>query len=154
MGAGGRAGKSRGAGGAGRAGKTGWLEVGMVEGFMIAGSVAILLAAESIVGIFSTEPELVAIASTFLRIAVAGFVLMGLVAVLQQCLMGVGDTVPPMIAGLVTVWLVQVPLAFILPGVTGLGVYGVRWAMVAGIVLGAIAYPIYFRMGRWKRTKI
>jgi putative MATE family efflux protein len=154
MAAGVLAGQNLGAGQPERAERSGWLAVGMVEGLMLTGSAAILIAAESIVGIFSTEPELVAIASTFLRIAVAGYVMMGPVAVLQQCLMGVGDTVPPMIAGLATIWAVQVPLAFILPEVTGLGVYGVRWAMVAGPVLGAIVYPIYFRTGRWKRKKV
>jgi Na+-driven multidrug efflux pump len=51
-------------------------------------------------------------------------------------------------------WLAQIPLAFILPRVTSLGVYGVRWAMVSGVVLGSIAYIMYFRLGRWKHKKV
>jgi len=49
---------------------------------------------------------------------------------------------------------VQVPLAFFLPSVTNLGVYGIRWAIVAGMVVGAVAYLIYFRLGRWKLKKV
>jgi Na+-driven multidrug efflux pump len=113
-----------------------------------------LLWAEERVGLFNTEPGLVARASTFLRIATAGYLVLGLNAVLMQCLSGVGDTLPPMIFGLVTVWLVQLPLAFLLPRVTDLGVYGIRWAIVSGLVAGASAYTVYFRMGRWKRKKV
>ncbi len=61
---------------------------------------------------------------------------------------------PPMLIGLVIVWLVQFPLAFLLTRVTEFGVYGVRWAIVAHLVVGAVAYITYFRLGRWKRKKV
>jgi len=147
-------GQNLGAGQPGRAEKSGWLAVGLVEGFMLICSLAILLWAESVVGIFNTEPGLVKIASIFLRIAAAGYVVLGVAAVLMQCLSGAGDTVPAMLVSLVTMWVVQLPLAILLPQVTNLGVYGVRWAIVAGIVVGAVAYVTYFRLGRWKRKKV
>jgi len=137
-----------------RAERTGWLAVGLVGGFMLIASVAILLWPEGIIRIFTTEPGLVEIASVFLRIATAGFLVAGVVVVLQQSILGAGDTVPPMIVGLVTVWVVQLPLAFFLSRFTNLGVYGVRWAIVAGMVVGAVTYIIYFRLGRWKRKRV
>jgi len=51
-------------------------------------------------------------------------------------------------------WAVQLPLAYFIPKVTDLGVYGVRWAMVAGMWFGTIFFTIYFRMGRWKQKKV
>jgi len=137
-----------------RAEKSGWLGVGLVQPFMVICSVAILLWAESIVRIFSPEADLIAVASTFLRIAAAAYVVMSIPAVLMQCLYGAGDTLPLMLVSLVTVWVVQLPLAFLLSQVTNLGVLGVRWAMVAGMVSGAVAYMTYFRLGRWKRKKV
>ncbi|MBA7496065.1 putative FMN/FAD exporter YeeO [subsurface metagenome] len=137
-----------------RAERSGWLAVGLVEGFMVVCSVAVVLWAESIIRIFSPEPELVEVASTFLRIAAAGYLFLGFTAVLQNCISGAGDTMPPMLFALVIMWLVQLPLAFLLSQVTNLGVYGVRWAIVAGMLVGAIAYIIYFRLGRWKRKKV
>ncbi len=137
-----------------RAERSGWLAVGFAEGIMIIFSLTILLVAEGIVHIFSSEPALVELASTFLRIAAAGYLVMGLGGVLQQCLNGAGDTLVPMVIMLLNMWLVQVPLAFFLSRVTGLGMYGVRWAMVAGTVTAAIVYTIYFRAGRWKRKKV
>ena len=137
-----------------RAEKGGWLAVSLVEGFMLICSVAVLLWAESIISIFSTETGLVEIASTFIRIEAAGYLVMGFVAVLQMCLSGAGDTLPPMLFSLLMIWVVLLPLAFFLPQVTNLGMYGVRWAIVASAVAGAVAYATYFRMGRWKRKKV
>ncbi len=148
------AGQNLGAGQPERAEKSAWLAVGLVEGVAVIGSVVILLAAENIVQIFSAEPGLVEIAGTFLRIAVAGFVVMGFMAVMMQALSGAGDTVPPMIISVLTVWLVTLPLAYFLPKVTTLGVYGVRWAMVAGMVVPGVAQTIYFKAGRWKRKQV
>jgi Na+-driven multidrug efflux pump len=61
---------------------------------------------------------------------------------------------PAMIFSVLIVWGVQMPLAFALPGITGLGVYGVRWAMVAAIFVGMIVFVIYFKTGRWKRKRV
>ena len=148
------AGQNLGAGQPERAERTGWLGTSLVEGVVVIGSVAIWFWAESIVRIFSPEPGLVQIASTFLRIAIAGLLMMGFTAVLMQCLMGVGDTVPPMLVSIISIWLVQLPLAYFVPQVTDLGVYGVRWAMVSGMFIQAIAFTTYFRAGRWKHKKV
>jgi Na+-driven multidrug efflux pump len=121
-----------------------------VEGIMIVCSVVILVAAENIVRIFSVEAGLVEFAGAFLRIAVTGYIVLGFVAVLMNTLSGSGDTVPPMVVGMATVCLVTLPLAYILPRFTTLGVYGVRWAMVADLVIPAFVFIIYFRRGRWK----
>jgi putative MATE family efflux protein len=137
-----------------RAERTGWLATGIVEAIMLLASVAILVWAEAVIHIFTDESDLVEIGGVFLRIATAGFIVSGLVTILQQSIAGAGDTLPPMIIGLVTVWAVQIPLAYFLPQATTLGVYGVRWAIVAGMVAGAVAYAIYFRLGRWKRKRV
>jgi len=137
-----------------RAARGGWLAVALVEVFMVVCAAAILLWAENIIGIFNSEPDLVEIASIFLRIASVGYLAVGFTAVLQNCISGAGDTVPAMVVSLVIIWVVQLPLAFLLPRMAELGVYGVRWAIVAGIVLGSVAYIIYFRWGRWKHKMV
>jgi Na+-driven multidrug efflux pump len=96
----------------------------------------------------------VSIGATFLRIATAGYIVMGLTAVLQQCISGSGDTIPPMLVSIATMWLIQLPLAYFLSHFTSLQVYGVRWAIVGGTVINTIAYTIYFRLGRWKRKRV
>jgi putative MATE family efflux protein len=137
-----------------RAEKTGWMGAGFLAGIMVIVSLTILLWAENIVGIFSSDPELIKIAGTFLRIASAGYLVMGITAALQQCVNGAGDTMIPMVIMLLNMWAVQVPLAYFLPKVTELGVFGVRWAIVAGTATAAIIYAVYFRLGRWKNKVV
>lgn len=148
------AGQNMGANQPTRAEKSGWLGVGFSESILIISSVAMAIWAPQVVRVFNSEPGVVEICSTFLRIAAVGYLFYGFAAVLADCLNGVGDTMIPMIAGLTTMWLIQIPLAYFLPKWTDLGVFGVRWAMVAALAGRAITYIIYFRAGRWKRKKI
>jgi putative MATE family efflux protein len=138
----------------GRAAKSGWLAMGFVTGFMIICSVVLLVWSENIIGLFNVEPDLVKFGAIFLRIAVVGYLGVSIVYVLQYSISGAGDTMPPMLIILVMLWVIQLPLAFLLSRYTDLGVYGIRWAIVIGFVIGAIAFMIYFWNGRWKRKKI
>jgi Na+-driven multidrug efflux pump len=137
-----------------RAERGAWLAVGFVEVFLVACSIVILLWAENIMGIFTTEPSLIHLGSIFLRIATASYLVLALVLVLQSSIAGAGDTVPNMIINVGMIWAVQLPLAFLLPRVTDLGIFGVRWAIVASTFAGTIAYVTYFRLGRWKTKKV
>ncbi len=148
------AGQNLGARQPGRAEKTGWIAGGFLSGVFVIVSAAVLIWAEYIVRIFDNDPELVVIASLFLRIACANWVVMGLTNVFQQCVNGAGDTMVPMIIMIVNMWLMQIPMAYFLSRIPGLGVYGVRWGIVAGTVVAAALYTIYFSMGKWKYKKV
>jgi len=137
-----------------RAEKTGWIAAALFTCVSINGSLIIWFFAENIVHVFNSEPELVKITAGFLRINIVTYLVFGLVVVLMNCLNGVGDTYIPMWTTLLTMWLVQVPMAYVLPRVTDLGVYGVRWGIASAIVLRAVTYTIYFKHGRWKRKKV
>lgn len=147
-------GQNLGAGQPEKAKKSAWVAVGFVEGFMVACSILILVFSKNIIGIFSSEPELIEIGSNFMRIATAGYLVIALSSVLQNCIAGAGDTLPNMIVSITVVWLIQLPLAFFLPQATGLGIYGIRWAMVISTIAAAFAYAAYFISGRWKTKKI
>ena len=148
------AGQNLGAGQPERAEKTGWQAAGLATGVMLVGSVVIWFWAEYAVRIFNTEPALVEIAGTFLRIEIVSYLVFGFVIVLSQCLNGVGDTMIPMLVTLLSMWGIQVPLAYFLPKVPNLGVYGVRWAIVTAMVGRAVIYTTYFKLGRWKRKRV
>jgi len=137
-----------------RAERSGWIGGALVTAVVVVLGAAIAIWAETIVRIFNNDPELVATASAFLRIAVVGYLAMGMGAALQQCIMGSGDTVVPLIIGLVAGWGIQMPLTLFLTRVAESGVYGVRWAMVVPVAISGVAYIIYFRRGRWKRMQV
>ena len=154
MGAGVLAGQNLGAGQPDRAQRTAWLAVAVCSALALLVSIIIWFWAEGITRIFTPEAEVIDIAAAFLRIEIVSLLVISLAVVLSQCLNGVGDTLPVMLANLVTMWGMVVPLAYFLPQVGNLGVYGVRWAMVTGVVCRTVFYSIYFLRGRWKRKKV
>ncbi len=107
-----------------------------------------------LLSIFSPSPELMEVASTWLRIQAVGFVMMGASMVFMQSYNTAGDTLVPMIVVLLTIWGVQQPLAYLLPRVTELGQYGVAWAPVVGIVARLSLYVPYFFWGPWLKKKV
>lgn len=138
----------------GRAARTAWTAIGWFTGIMFIFSIAIWFWAGYIVRIFNPEPELIDIASKFLKIQITSYMCNGLMMVMMNVMNSVGDTLIAFIIDLVTMWGIRVPLAVLLPHVANLGVYGVRWALVADTVSSAIVFIIYFQSGRWKKKKI
>jgi MATE family, multidrug efflux pump len=137
-----------------RAEKSGWLATGLVEAIMVTIVVVLFLWPKGVVRIFNIEPGVVEIGSTFIRIATVGYLFVGATLVLSTCINMAGDTIVPMTAGLISMWAAQIPLAYFLPRVSNLGIYGVRWAIVIAMVMRAVTYLIYFRLGPWKRKRV
>jgi putative MATE family efflux protein len=137
-----------------RAEKTGWLAVGLGTGLMAVISIAIFIWADEVVRIFNSNPGVVALASTLIRIACINYIVIAPASVLTSCLNQVGDTMIPLIASMATMWGIQLPLAYFLPKVFDNGVFGVMWAMVIALSVRAIAYLVYFRTGKWKYRRV
>jgi len=148
------AGQNLGAGEPERAERTGWVAAGLYTAFMLFVSTAIWFWAEYVIRIFNPEPELVRIGAAFLRIEIVGYMVFGFVMVLMNCLNGVGDTMIPMITTLISMWGVQVPAAYLLTRFTDLGMFGVRWGLVSGIIVRASIFAAYFKLGRWKLKEV
>ena len=148
------AGQNLGAGRPDRAERTAWTAATLFTCVTVITSVIIWFWAENAVQVFNNEPELVETTARFLRINIISYLVFGVVVVLMSALNGVGDTMVPMLTTLTTLWLVQVPMAYILPKVTDLGVYGVRWGIVTAIALRAVIYTVHFRHGRWKHKEV
>jgi len=137
-----------------RSERTAWIAIGWFTSIMFIFSVALFFWAEPVVRIFNAEADLVAMASKFLKIQIASYMVNGLMMVMMNVLNSVGDTLVSMIIDIVTMWGIRVPLAIFLPHVANLGVYGIRWALVADTVSSAIIFVIYFKLGRWKHKKV
>ena len=148
------AGQNLGAGQPERAERGGWLAVRFYTGAAVIVSVAVWFWAEHIVIIFNSEPGFIAVAATFLRIQIASYLLYGTVVVLSMCIEGSGDTMPVMLATLISMWAVQIPLGYFLPRVPNFGAYGAEWAIAGALLARGIFFVIYFHSGRWKRKKV
>jgi putative MATE family efflux protein len=137
-----------------RANKSTWLAAAILQAFNMLCGAAILIWAEGIVKIFNNDPALVSIGATFLRIAAASYLVIGISSALMNCISGAGDTIPNMIINIGMMWVIQIPLAYLLSNHTSLDVNGVRWAIVAANFASAIATYAYFRLGRWKKKMV
>jgi Na+-driven multidrug efflux pump len=137
-----------------RAVKSTWLGAAVLEGFLVLCSIVVLIFAEKIVGVFSTDPVVLEIGAAFLRITTAAYLVMGINSALMSCISGAGDTLPNMIINIGMIWIIQIPLSYLLANYTSLDVYGIRWALVIAAFAGSIAYFAYFKFGKWKQKKV
>ena len=106
-----------------------------------------------IIGIFTTEPAVLAYGTSALHIIAYGFTFYGLGMVLETAFNGAGDTWTPTYLNFLIFWVFEIPAAYILAYYFELGPDGVFWAITVAFSLLAIASAILFRRGKWK-TKI
>jgi Na+-driven multidrug efflux pump len=104
--------------------------------------------------IFNDDSGLHDLGTTWFRILALGYVTMGLSTVLMQCFNTAGDTLVPAVVNIVTIWLVQLPLALVLRDVFDLNSTSVAWAIVAAMFIRLMIYMPYFLSGRWMRAKV
>ncbi|MEX0965483.1 MAG: MATE family efflux transporter [Pseudohongiellaceae bacterium] len=117
-------------------------------------SVMMLLFTRSIVGIFTDVPEVVEYAVQCLRIFAVAFVAWGAGMAIIQSFNGAGDTMTPTWINIFCFWIVQVPLAYFLALVVGLGPVGVFWSVFASDILTGIVGYLVFRRGKWKERMV
>ncbi|HEV7746655.1 MAG TPA: MATE family efflux transporter [Pyrinomonadaceae bacterium] len=116
------------------------------------GSVGLLfvLFARQIIGLFTQDPNVVPYGVDCLRIVAYGFLFYAYGMVLTQSFNGAGDTWTPTILNLFVFWLWELPLAWVLAKVFGLGTRGVFLAIMIAFSTLAIASALLFRRGKWK----
>jgi Na+-driven multidrug efflux pump len=89
-----------------------------------------------------------------LRIISSGFPFYAYAMVLTQSFNGAGDTLTPTIINLFCFWLWELPIAYALAHVAGLGPSGVFWSIAIAYSTMAIVSAVLFRRGRWQLKKI
>lgn len=116
------------------------------------GSVSLLFffGARGIVSLFTQDPGVAEYARTGLRVIAIGFVLYAYGMVLSQAFNGAGDTWTPTWIGFFTMWLFEIPLAYVLAERLGFGPLGVFVAIPIAFSAYAIAALVMFRRGTWK----
>ena len=118
--------------------------------FLLAIAAVFIVFARPLVGIFSTDPAVLADGAACLRIISYGYGFYAVGMVVIQAFNGAGDTVTPTWINLFFFWLLQLPLAYGLAEALALGPRGVFWAIAIAESLMAVAGVLLFRRGRWK----
>ena len=114
----------------------------------------LVLLAPRVMTIFTSDMETISIGSHLIRVLGIGQLGFGLSFVFEAALGGAGDTVSPMVINTVSLWLLQVPLAYLLSRWTSLRVDGVWIALALGWIVQALLMGSRFRRGHWKLRQI
>ena len=147
-------GQNLGAGNADRSEASAWKALQLYAGFMAVVTVVFLVFGAGITEFFDPSGLSDAYAVSYFRIVSPFYVLIAVAIVLSFALNGAGDTKKPMYATLLSYLLVQVPLALIIPDLTGTGIVGVWYAMAIGILVQTVSLYLMFRSGKWRNIKI
>jgi len=106
--------------------------------------------ARQIIGIFTKDSNIIPYGVDCLRIVAYGFLFYAYGMVITQSFNGAGDTWTPTIINLFVFWLWELPLAYTLAIVLGLGPRGVFLAIMIAFSTLAFVSALLFRSGKWK----
>ncbi len=109
--------------------------------------------APRLVRIFTTDAEVIHIGIEYLRIVSLSYVPFALMFAYNGFLRGAGDTFQTMVNTMLTLWLVRIPVAWLL-SITSLAERGIWMSFVAGPVTGYLIAYFYYLSGRWESKAI
>lgn len=116
--------------------------------------VMLIIWANPIVGLLTSEINVIEKGAECLRIVSIGFVSYGFGMVVVQSINGAGDTFTPMIINIFCFWLLEIPLAYFLAIVLDMKESGVYYAIVTAETVMTITAIIVFRRGKWKLQEV
>jgi putative MATE family efflux protein len=120
------------------------------------GTIGLLMVmiAEPVVRLFTSDPVVVPLAASCLRILSYGNIGYAYGMVMLQAFNGAGDTVTPTIVFFFGFWTFEIPLAYWLALRRGMQSNGAFWSIVVAEGAIAAAGIILFKRGKWKQQKI
>jgi putative MATE family efflux protein len=110
--------------------------------------------AGAVVRLFISDPAVVPLGASCLRILSYGNIGYAYGMVMLQAFNGAGDTVTPTIVNFFGFWLFEIPLAYGMAITMRMQSNGVFWAIVIAEASIAGASAVLFRRGRWKKQRI
>lgn len=147
-------GQNLGAGNPDRAESTVW-KIGWYNMiFMVCISFVYFFYNNSLMEIFTSDKEVIAVGAKWLRILSYSYFVYGWWMVTTQAFNGSGDTRTPTILNFIFFWLIEIPLCYVLAIVHDWGYSGVFWGcFFAETTVGLVSLWLFNR-GKWKTVKV
>ena len=137
-----------------RAERSAWWVSAYAAGYMATVSILLFVFARPAIALFDATPEVVAVGTECLRVVSLSLVASAVGVVLARGFDGAGNTVPAMSVNLISLWALEVPLAFGLSRWLSLGVTGIWWGRAIANLVNGLLFAVWFRRGRWKQKKV
>lgn len=117
-------------------------------------SAFILFFARGLMRMFTNDLAVIALGRSYLVVIGIFYILFSSMFVFTGALRGAGDTLIPMFISLISLWIIRIPVAYLLSNIPSVGVRGIWWAIPIGWFFGLIIYYFYYRSGRWKKKAV
>ena len=147
-------GQNLGAGKPERAEESVWSAAFYNMAFLVVVGLLFVAFAPGIVAIFTTDPAVAPVAVTGLRVISAGFPFYAYGYVLTQAFNGAGDTATPTWINIGSLWLGEIPIAYVLSRTMGMGPTGAFWAVAVAFTAMSAVAAVLFKQGRWKGKRL
>ncbi|MCX6713405.1 MAG: MATE family efflux transporter, partial [Candidatus Vogelbacteria bacterium] len=131
--------------------------LGAIISFVVLSAVGltIFIFASNLIAIFiPNDPSVIQAGSVFVRIIALTFGFMGLQMALTGVFRASGNMIVTMVLALISQWVFQFPIAYILSKHTSLGINGLWWAFPISNVLIALITMAWYVKGDWKNKKL
>lgn len=137
-----------------RAERAGWHMAAAGAALVSVMALLIFIGAERCASLVTDNPAVLDETARYLRITMLSEPFMALSAILGGGLQGAGDIRGTMWVVALSMWLIRLPLAFVLGLVLGWGAPGVWTAMVVSMIVQGLLMSHRFHAGLWKKTPI
>ena len=136
------------------AARWGWdvVKIGVVVLAVI--GLPMLLFPGTLIGAFIDDPETIAVGQMPLRVIGATIFLDGIGLVLQNAMLGAGDSRRIMYVAIGLQWLLFLPAAYVAGPLLGYGLIGIWIAMAVHRILQAASFAIMWHRGKWAHVAI
>jgi putative MATE family efflux protein len=121
----------------------------MAAGAMLAFAILCNAMPETLVGIFSTDPAVIAVGVDFLRIVSWAYVISGVTFVASSIFQAMGNTIPSLVASFIRVMLVAVP-SFLLAKLPGFHLHWI-WYLSLGSVFVQLGLSLWMLKREYRK---
>jgi putative MATE family efflux protein len=137
-----------------RSEQSAWWVSAYAAGYMAVAAAMLTLFAPSLIALFDPTPQVVAFGAEYVAIVAWSEVASAVGVVLARGFDGAGNTMPAMSINLLSLWGVEVLLAWALSRGLGWGVTGVCWGRTLANLANGLLFGLWFQLGGWKRKDV
>ena len=131
---------------------------GLISTIIMSGTVSITVSIAAwafgaqLIGMFTSEPEVIRIGVQYLVIVSSFYILFSTMFSITGVMRGAGATLVPMFITLFSLWIIRIPIAYFLSDI--FGSKGIWWAIPVAWLFGMIGTSIYYKTGKWRSAVV
>lgn len=127
----------------------------MSSALSVSVTLAVLFFGRQMMAWFTPDHDVIEIGYNYLIIVGSFYIIFSSMFVTHGLLRGAGDTLLPMLFTLIALWILRIPISYILSRpFTGLEEVGIWWGIPLAWCFGFGASWIYYKTGKWKTKSV